>query len=115
MYKFTIHLRNVPTNAAYATRRGVWYMTKRAKTFKDKATQVIREQYTGEKPIDGLVKVKIDLLFKSEKASDVDSVKLIIDCLNDLVITDDANIRVLKIYKHINRGVDATQIEVEEI
>jgi len=113
-YKFTIPIRNVPTNQAYRFGR-VMYMTQKCRVFQHEVIQVLTQNFNENNSIKRKVKLTIDLMFKSSKACDIDAVKPLIDCLNGVVIEDDSQIEALKVYKHTNQGIDAIEMLVEVI
>lgn len=114
-YKITLPIRNVPTNAAYRSGNCGWYMTTRARKFKKEAIEIICEQHTGTEPMKGDIKLTVDLMFKAVKASDIDAVKLVIDCLQGIVIEDDKQIMQLRVNKYIETGIDAIELRIEEV
>jgi len=113
-YKFTIPIRNVPTNQAYRFSK-VMYMTPKCRLFQASVIDVLAKNFAEIKPIKRKVKLTIDLMFKSAKSCDIDGIKPLVDCLNGLVIEDDSQIDILHVYKHTNSEIDAIEMVVEVI
>lgn len=84
------------------------YMTSEAKAWKD----LVGYHFNSYEPMDGGVKVSIDITFDNNRRQDVHNrIKLTLDALQGFVYHDDNQITELVVRKH--KGERQTVIEVE--
>lgn len=68
------------------------------------------------KPLEGTISFKCDILIKTRKNFDIDSIfKLLLDSLNKYAYNDDKQIIELIIRKHLNAEYDGLHICIENI
>lgn len=106
-----ITLKTLPlsTNAMY--RGGPRYLTEKAKANKEALGWELKTQWH-RKPLQGSVRLKIDLYWSDLRRHDLDNIKGLLDAFTGILYEDDSQISYLELSKHYDKKNPRVEIEI---
>ena len=121
MKSIKITIPNVPmsVNCMYRTYKGRVILSRRGREYKSETKKYIDnyiESMDDFEPIEGRVKIELDICFRDKRKRDLDNyVKSVIDSIKNKLFGDDDLIFELNVRKHIQSEKNETIIEITKI
>lgn len=109
----TIRLSTLPpsTNHLYAQRGSARFLKPEVRAAKEAIGWEARSQYRG-KPLEGPLKVEIDLYWPDRRKHDVDNIKALLDALTGIVWLDDWQIEDLHTRKFYDKAAPRVEMAI---